>query len=216
MNRRMLQVIVRGVGGLLIACLALLVVEITAVPVLAAARKPSTTYTMRIACFTATPKSPKLARSKADFAAIIKQAPILPESGAPSVLDISTPTRFRKQMESVSGSYDYAWVAGGSVSCDSGSMCPIDIPSSTDDLSKAQLKGTWSLTVKDPTTVKLDIQELTLRLILPGYTGLQPFLSVKTARTVALNRTYMLPGIAKQQSGKTALWIFAVCIVPGR
>lgn len=181
-----------------------------------AAKQPSNTYTMRIAAFTATPKSPRLARSKADFAEVIKQAPILPESGAPFVLDISTPTRFRKQMENAAGGYDFNLVAGGSVSCDSGSTSPIDIPSSPDDLSKAQIKGVWSLAVKDPTTVKLDIQEMTLRLILPGQAKLSPLLTVKATRTIVLNRTYMLTGLAKQQDGKTSLWTFAICIVPGK
>lgn len=184
-------------------------------PACAVVKKPSNTYTMRIACFTATPKSPTLARAKGDFKDIIKQAPILPESGAPFVLDTSTPTRCRKQMEGASGSYGYALTVGGSVSCDSGAVCSINIAPSPDDLSKAQLSGEWSLTVKDPTTVNLDVKELILSLIPSGQTKLAPMLSVKATRTVALNRTYILSGLAKQQDKKTTLSIFAICIVPG-
>ena len=215
MNRGVLHVIVRGIGGLLIACSALLVVETAAVPVLAATKKPSNTYTMRIACFTATPKSPTLARMKGDFLDIVKQASILPESGAPFVLDTSTPTRFRKQMESASAEYDYSLTVSGSVSCENGATCPIIIPPSPDDLSKAQLTGEWSLTVKGLSTVNLEIKELMLSLIPPGQTKLAAVQGVKTTRTVALNRTYILSGLAKQQDKKTTLSIFAICIVAG-
>lgn len=202
----------RNTRGLLIALIVLLGVAAAAA---AATRKPTNTYTMRVVCVTATPKSPKLARAKGDFKEIIKQAPILPESGGPFVLDISTPTRFRKQMENASKDYDFSLTVGGSVTCDSGAVSPISIAPSPDDLSKAQFKGEWSLTVKDPTTVNVDIKELTLYLLLPGQTKILPVQSVKGARVVSLNRTYMLSGLAKQQDGKTTLSIFAFTIMPG-
>jgi len=215
MNRRALHMIVRGIGGPLVACLALLVAGSAAVPVLAALKKPpANTYTMQIACFTATPKSLKLARVKG-FAEMIKQAPILPESGAAFVLDTSTPTRFRKQLENASKDYDYVLTASGSVTCENKATCPINIPPSPDDLSKAGLTGEWSLTVKDPSTISLDIKELTLNLILPGQTKALPVQTIKTARVISLNRTYILGGTAKQQDKLTSLRIFAICITPG-
>lgn len=203
--------IARNLLRSLVVCL----LAVTAMTPVEGARKPSNTYTLRVACFTATPKSPRLARAKADGKDILKQAPILPESGAPFVLDISTPTRFRKQMENASKDYDFFLTAGGSVSCDSGSVSPIDIPPSPDDLSKSAFKGEWTLTAKDPSTINVDFKELTLYQLLPGQTKVFPVQTVKTARVVSLNRTYMLSGIAKQQDGKTTLSIFVFCIVPG-
>jgi hypothetical protein len=183
-------------------------------PAAAAKKAPSNTYTMQVVCFTATPKSPKLARLKS-FAQIVKQAPILPESGAAFVLDTSTPTRFRKQLENASKDYDYVLTASGSVTCENKATCPINIPPSPDDLSKAGLTGEWSLTVKDPSTISLDIKELTLNLILPGQTKALPVQTIKTARVISLNRTYILGGTAKQQDKLTSLRIFAICITPG-
>jgi|GEM_PF-2289129 len=204
--------IVRTILRFLVACvLAIAVVA----PASAVVKKPTNTYTMRIACFTATPKSPKLARAKGDFKDIIKQAPILHESGAPFVLDTSTPTRFRKQMEGASAEYDYSLTASGSTSCGNGATCLISIPPSPDDLSKAQLTGEWSLTVKDLSTANLDVKALILSLVPRGQTKPVPEQGAKVTRTVALNRTYILGGLAKQQDKKTTLSIFAICIVPG-
>lgn len=198
--------------GLLVVCLLAMC---AALPASAAVKKPTNTYTLRIASFTATPKDPRLARVKGDFTAFTKQAPILHESGASFSLDISTPARFRKQMESASNQYDYFLLASGSVSCANKATCSISIPPSPDDLSKARLSGEWSLTVKDFSTVNLDIRELTLSLIPPGQTKPLAVQSVKTTRVLSLNRTYILNGVAKQKDKQTTLWVFAVCIVPG-
>ena len=183
------------------------------VPAFAQSKKTSK-YTMRVVAFTATPKSPRLAKAKPDFKEIIRQAPILPESGAPFVLDFSTPTRFRKQMEAACKDYDYSLTASGSVTCENGAVCPIDIPPSPDDSSKAQFKGEWSPNVKDLSTANIDIKELTLYVLLPGQSKVLPVQTVKTAKVISLNRTYLLSGMAKQQDGKTSLWIFAFSIVP--
>lgn len=206
--------ILRGIGRLLVACLGLLVVVSAAGPVSAAIKKPSSTYTLRVVCFTATPKSLKIAKLKS-LAEITKQAPILPESGAAFALDLSTPARFLRQIQNASNDYDYALVAGGSVTCENKAICPISIPPSPDDRTKAGFTGEWSLTVKDPSTINVDIKELTLNLILPGQTKVLPVQTMKTTRTVSLNRTYILGGTAKQQDKLTTLRIFAICITPG-
>jgi hypothetical protein len=187
---------------------------IVSFPASAAVRKPSNTYTLRVVCFTATPKSPKIAKIKS-FGEIIKQSPILPESGAPFVLDLSTPARFLRQIQNASKDYDFTLVAGGTVTCENKAICPIDIPPSPDDRSKAGFTGEWSLTVKDPSTIKLDIRELTLNMLLPGQTKVLPVQTAKTIRTVSLNRTYVLGGTAKQENKVTTLRIFAVSISPG-
>lgn len=182
---------------------------------LALSRKPTNTYTLRVVAFTATPKSPKLAKAKPDVKEILKQAPILPESGAPFALDLSTPLRFIRQMEAASKDYDYVLTAGGSSRCDNGAVCLIDVPPSPDDLSKAQLKGEWSPNVKDISTANIDFKEVTLYMLLPGQSKVLPVQTVKTARVISLNRTYLLTGIAKQQDGKTTLSLFAFSVVPG-
>lgn len=198
----------RGLSVLLIALLAI------AAAASAAAKKPSNTYTLSVVCFTATPRNPKVAKLKS-FEEIIKQAPILPESGAPFVLDLSTPARFLRQIGSASKDYDFTLVAGGKVTCENKEVCPIDIPPSPDDRSKAGFSGEWSLTVKDPSTITLDIRELTLNMLLAGQTKVLPVQTMKTTRTVALNRTYVLGGTAKQENKTTTLRVFAVSISPG-
>lgn len=199
----------RGLSFLLVVLFAI------AVAASAAVRKPSDTYTLSVVCFTATPKSPKIAKLKT-YQEIIKQAPILPESGAPFVLDLSTPARFLRQIGSASKDYDFSLVAGGRVTCENKAVCPIDIPPSPDDRSKAGFTGEWSLTVKDPSTITLDIRELTLNMLLPDQTKILPVQTMKTTRTVSLNRTYVLGGTAKQEDKVTTLRVFAVSISPGR
>ena len=203
---------IRNAFRLLVACVLAATI---AAPVSAAIKKPSNTYTLRVVCFTATPKTLKLARLKS-LAEITKQAPILPESGAAFALDLSTPTRFLRQMQNASKEYDYTLVVGGSVTCENKAICPIDIPPSPDDRTKAGFTGEWSLTVKDPSTINVDIRELTLNLILPGQTKVLPVQTMKTTRVLSLNRTYILGGFAKQQDKQTTLRIFAICITPGR
>lgn len=180
----------------------------------AAVRKPSSTYTLSVVCFTATPKSPKIARLKS-FEEIVKQAPILPESGAAFVLDLSTPARFLRQIQTTSRDYDFTLVAGGTTTCDNKAICPFTIPPSPDDLTKAGFTGEWSLTVKDPSTVTLEMRELTLNMLLPGQTKVLPVQTMKTTRTVSLNRTYILGGTAKQENKVTTLRIFAVSVTQG-
>ena len=199
----------------LIEILAVCLMIVCALAPAYAATKKNSTYTMRVVAFTATPKSPTLAKSKLDFKEIIKQTPILPESGAPFVLDLSTPTRLRKQIEAACKDYNCAITASGSVTCGNADVCPIDIPPSPDDLSKAQFKGEWSPNVKDISTANIDIKELTLYMLLPGQSKVLPVQTVKTAKIVSLNRTYILSGTARQQDGKTTLWVFAFSIVPG-
>ncbi len=197
--------------GLCLSLAALLVVMTAAS---AAVRKPSNKYTLSIVCFTATPKSPRVAKIKS-YEEIVKQAPILPESGAPFVLDLSTPARFMRQIQSASKDYDFTLVASGTVTCENKAVCPIDIPPSPDDRSKAGFTGEWSATVKDYSTVTLDIRELTLNMLLPGQKKVLPVQTAKTTRTVSLNRTYILGGTAKQENKVTTLRIFAVSISPG-
>lgn len=187
---------------------------VLASPAFAAAKKASNTYTLSVVCFTATPRSPKIAKLKS-FEEILKQAPILPESGAPFVLDLSTPARFLRQIQNACKDYDFTLVAGGTVTCENKAVCPIDIPPSPDDRAKAGFSGEWSLTVKDPSTILLDIRELTLNMLLPGQTKTLPVQTMKTTRTVSLNRTYVLGGTAKQENRMTTLRIFAVSISPG-
>ena len=146
---------------------------------------------------------------------MIKQAPILPETGAAFVLDLSTPARLMRQMQNASKEYDYSLVASGSVTCDNKATCPISIPPSPDDISKAGLTGEWSLTVEGASTVNVDIKELTLSLILPGQAKPLPVQSTKTRRIISLNRTYILAGAAYRKDRKTTLRIFAISIIPG-
>lgn len=195
---------------LLLLGLTTLLTLSVALPLLAA-RQPSNTYTVRIACVAATAKPPTPGHARTAKQIMADQ--ILPKEGAFFALDLSTPVRFRKQMESVSRDYDYELVVSGSMVCGNAALCSLTVPPNPQDSTKAQMTCQVTLT---PTSsaVGFALNALEISSIPPGEKTSMAH-SLKATRTFTLGRTYVLGGWSTTRDGKITNNLIVVSVQAG-
>lgn len=167
-------------------------------------------YTLMLAYFTATPKPlrPGQVRSK--------NPAILPEDGASFTLDISTPVRFRKQMESVAKDYDYSLSLAGSVVCESDAKAQTELRILPDksDRERLQMTGLVWVSQIQPHIVKLALTSIGAFVTTPGVKDPVKVFSLDSTRSVVVGRTYVAGYQVTGKAKDSPTNLLAVCVVP--
>lgn len=178
-----------------------------------AAAAPATApkrYNVVLAYFTATPKPLKPGQARSANLAI------LPADGANFALDVSTPVRFRKQMESVSREYDYTLDLAGSVVCESGAEAQTELrilPAKTDP-TRLQMTGLVWASQLQPHLVKLALQSIGVFVSRPGVKEPVKVFSLDATKTVVLGRTYVAGYQVTSKDKNSPISLLAVCVQP--
>ena len=199
----------RSIMRLIIACAMLLTIACAtmAAPETKAAPKK---FTVILAYFTATPKPLRPGQVRNTNLAI------LPEDGINGPLDVSTPVRFRRQMETASKDYDYNLDLTGSVTCESGAEKQTELRILPDpkDPNRLQMTGLAWVNQIQPHMVKLALTSIGAFVNRPGVKEPTKVFSLDSTKNVVLGRVY-IAGYQVNGKGKDApISLLAVCVVP--
>lgn len=168
-------------------------------------------FTVTLAYFTATPKPLKPGQVRSTNLAII------PEDGASFALDVSTPVRFRRQMESVSKDYDYSLDLAGSVVCETGTEKQTELRILPDpkDPDRLQMTGLVWVSQIQPHLVKLMLTSIRAFVTKPGAKAPVQVFGLNSTKTAALGRTYVAGYQAASKAKDAPISLLAVCVTPG-
>jgi len=163
-----------------------------------------------LAYFTATPKPLKPGQVRPNNPAI------LPTDGVNFTLDISTPVRFRKQMESVSRDYDYSLELAGSVVCENAAEAQAELRILPDksDPNRLQMTGLAWVSQLQPHIVKLALTGIGVFASRPGSKEPVKVFSLETTRTVVLGRAYVAGYQTAGKAKDAPISLLAVSVVP--
>lgn len=175
-----------------------------------AARKPvAGKYSVIVAYFTATPKPLRPGQVRRDFTGLF------PKDGANFTVDVTTPVRFRRQMESISRDYDYSLELIGTQACETGVQTPFGILPDKNDPTRKQMTGVVTATYSTTNVVNLSLTSVSVFVNRPGEKKPVPVFKLEYKAPVVLGRTY-LAGAAPSAKGKDVpIHMMVVSVVPG-
>lgn len=193
----------------LIVCIVLILIAAAAEAAIVRAAPPKK-FTLVLAYFTATPKPLKPGQVRSTNLAI------LPEDGIVSSLDVSTPVRFRREMESVSRDYDYSLDLSGSVECESAATSQTELRFLPDpkDPNRLQMTGLVWVSQTQPNIVKLALTSIGAFMTKPGIKTPVKTFSLDCTRSVVIGRTYIAGYQTTSKAKDAPISLLAVCVMP--